>query len=205
MKETNKIVVSIVIAVLFILLFFTFNNKHEDTASSYVGQELRGIKSLSQDDVDGLIAGEGTPFGGMAKLAELNGYPGPRHVLDLEAQMGLTQIQKEEIESIYDEMNAEAKQLGEHIIAIEKEINDKFDDESITDNYLKQKVAESAEIYGELRYVHLSAHLKMVDVLNDKQVALYNELRGYTSDEDPCENVPEGHDLQMWRLHHDCS
>ena len=50
--------------------------------SPYTGQEARGIKALSQDDIEGLLSGAGTPFGGMAKPAELNGYPGPRHVLD---------------------------------------------------------------------------------------------------------------------------
>jgi len=32
---------------------------------------------------------------------------------------------------------------------------------------------------------------------------LYNELRGYSSD-DPCENVPEGHDPEMWKRHNNC-
>jgi hypothetical protein len=34
-------------------------------------------------------------------------------------------------------------------------------------------------------------------------VKLYNELRGYTSN-DPCKNVPEGHDPDMWKRHHNC-
>ncbi len=68
-----------------------FSQQHRSTSqtsdesairSPYVGQEARGIKALSQDDVEGLLAGAGSPFGGMAKPAELNGYPGPRHVLD---------------------------------------------------------------------------------------------------------------------------
>lgn len=48
----------------------------EDTTitSPYSGQETRWIKSLSQDDIQSLQEGSGVAFGGMAKLAELNGY-----------------------------------------------------------------------------------------------------------------------------------
>ena len=47
----------------------------------YAGQETRVISSLSPEDQRALRAGEG---GGLAKPAELNGYPGPAHVLELE-------------------------------------------------------------------------------------------------------------------------
>lgn len=51
-----------------------------DTISKYTDQEDRIIKSLSSEDIKSLQTGTGDAFGGMAKLAELNGYPGPRHV-----------------------------------------------------------------------------------------------------------------------------
>jgi hypothetical protein len=50
--------------------------------SKYIGQENRIIKSLSSEDIESLETGTGDAFGGMARLAELNGYPGPRHILD---------------------------------------------------------------------------------------------------------------------------
>ena len=46
----------------------------------YAGQQARSIKSLSDDEIAALRKGEGM---GMAKAAELNGYPGPAHVLQL--------------------------------------------------------------------------------------------------------------------------
>ena len=195
------IIVVVIVLILIILLNFNIN---EETISPYLGQETRGIKSLSQQEVEGLMVGEGTPFGGMAKLAELNGYPGPRHVLDLTGELGLTNIQKNQIELIYNEMNSEAIILGEQIIEIEKGLNSKFEDGLITENYLEVKVDESAKIYGKLRNVHLQAHLKMMEILNPEQVKKYNELRGYSSNEDPCENIPEGHDPVMWRMHKGC-
>lgn len=173
--------------------------------SPYAGQEILGIKALSQDDIDGLIAGAGTPFGGMAKPAELNGYPGPRHVLDaVEAgEFELSDAQQAEVEALYDAMRAEAISLGEEIIAVEQEIDDAFVDGSVTEASLAEKTLESATLYGQLRTVHLRYHLLMVDILSPEQIAQYNDLRGYTSG-DPCENVPEGHDPELWKLHNNC-
>lgn len=56
----------------------------------YAGLETRQIKALSGEPVAELRAGEGM---GLALAAELNGYPGPRHVLDLANQLGLTDEQ----------------------------------------------------------------------------------------------------------------
>ena len=46
----------------------------------YRTRKNRIIKSLSNEDIESLETGTGDAFGGMAKLAELNGYPGPRHI-----------------------------------------------------------------------------------------------------------------------------
>ena len=61
--------------------------------SPYVGQEIREIKSLSQQQIVGYLDGRGL---GLAKAAELNHFPGPMHVLELSDELGLTdqQIQK---------------------------------------------------------------------------------------------------------------
>ncbi len=173
--------------------------------SPYAGQEVRGIKALSQEDIEGLLAGAGTPFGGMAKPAELNGYPGPRHVLDaVEAgEFEITSEQKVKIEALYEEMRAEAIELGEEIIIIEQAVDDEFVKGTITEDVLQEKIFESASLYGRLRVVHLKYHLSMVDILNLQQIEQYNDLRGYTLG-DPCEEIPEGHDPEMWKLHNNC-
>lgn len=204
-KQLTIILILIVIGMVVLYTLQANNNDNsESTISPYAGQESRGIKSLSLEDIEGLQAGHGTPFGGMAKLAELNGYPGPRHVLDLADELELTEMQIEQIDEIYGKMNSEAIVLGEQIISIEQQIDDKFKDGSITEEYLASNVEESADIYGNLRNVHLQAHLEMMDILTPEQVNRYNELRGYTSDEDPCENIPEGHPEELWKMHHNC-
>jgi hypothetical protein len=52
----------------------------------YAWEQTRAIKALSDEDIAALRQGEGMGMGmGMAKAAELNGYPGPVHVLALAA------------------------------------------------------------------------------------------------------------------------
>ena len=61
---------------------------YTDSASSpYAGQETRAIKALSPEDLEELRTGAGM---GLAKAAELNGYPGPLHVLALAKELQLT-------------------------------------------------------------------------------------------------------------------
>ena len=71
-------------------------------ASPYAGQQTRAIKALSPEDIAALRNGAGM---GMAKAAELNGYPGPAHVLALAAQLGLTKNQQQRVTAIFERMS----------------------------------------------------------------------------------------------------
>ncbi len=207
MRRSKKFVGIFIVLIILFSVFLSACSSEEESAihSPYAGEEARGIKALSQADIEGLLAGAGTPFGGMAKPAELNGYPGPRHVLDaVEAgDFEVTDEQKMQIKTLYEEMRTDAISLGEQIIELEIAIDDAFSNASINETFLEEKVTESARLYGQLRTVHLKYHLSMVDILSDKQVAQYNELRGYTSD-DPCNNIPGGHDAELWKQHNNC-
>ena len=66
----------------------TADNHTSKYASKYVGQETRKIKSLSADDIAELTKGGGW---GLAKAAELNGYPGPAHILEMGSKIGLNE------------------------------------------------------------------------------------------------------------------
>jgi hypothetical protein len=150
-------------------------------SSPYIGQEVRDIKSLSNNDIQSLQNGTGEAFGGMAKLAELNGYPGPRHVLDMASGLQLTDRQRIEIEMIYQNMSNKAKSIGAAIIAIEQDMDEAFANKTITQENLKLMLDKSADLYGQLRFVHLSAHLDTVQMLSIEQVQMYNKIRGYDS------------------------
>src|SRR5215813_11651285 len=57
----------------------------------YAGQEFREIKTLSPQEISDYLSAKGM---GLAKAAELNGYPGPAHVLKLATQFLLTATQR---------------------------------------------------------------------------------------------------------------
>src|SRR5882762_2364055 len=89
----------------------------------YAGQQERSIKALSADDVAALLKGEGM---GMAKAAELNGYPGPTHVLTLAKELALTKSQLQQVTAIYDRMSAAAKPLGVELVDRERVLDQLF-------------------------------------------------------------------------------
>src|ERR1700758_1901020 len=79
------------------------------TESPYAGQHSRPIKTLSEEDISALRKGEGM---GIAKAAELNGYPGPLHVLALAQDLHLTENQVVQVTAIRNSMRAAAARLG---------------------------------------------------------------------------------------------
>ena len=145
-------------------------------ASPYVGQESREIKALSPEEVQDLLSGRGM---GRAKAAELNQYPGPRHVLELADQLGLSAAQRAETEQIFEAMQAEASRLGTEIVARERELDGRFAAGTITAPELERLLDELGTLEGRLRMVHLRAHLAQRDVLTPAQRRKYEVLRGY--------------------------
>ena len=149
---------------------------------TYAGQQTRAIKALSDEDITALRKGEGT---GMAKAAELNGYPGPVHVMALDAQLGLTETQQRDVKAIFDRMSAAAKPLGVDLIAQEQALDQLFANGEISLDRLIAATAAIAGLQGRLRAVHLSAHLETRAVLDAGQIARYQQLRGYGDPQAP--------------------
>ncbi|MGB1683440.1 MAG: hypothetical protein ACPHEQ_04555 [Arenicellales bacterium] len=168
--------------------------------SPYAGEESRQIKSLSDSDIDDLLNGRGW---GLAKAAELNGVPGPKHLLEMSAKIELSPEQITAINGVWSEMNAKAKALGARYVALEKTLNDEFAAGAMSAERLEALLNEISKVHAELRYTHLSAHLEMSPILTVHQVKQYNSLRGYANG-DPCAQVPEGHNPTMWKMHNGC-
>ena len=188
-----------------VLLFFlipscAYSASEHSHKSKYVGEEKREIKSLSESDIEELENGKGWGF---AKAAELNGVPGPIHLLEMKKEIRLSSEQIQKIEDIYQKMKKQAIPLGLELIELERRLNNHFANRTITDNLLHKLLGEIVQVRKKLRYAHLSAHLKTPDILTFEQITLYNELRGYSLN-DPCKNIPEGHDPEMWKKHHNC-
>ncbi|WP_193368920.1 Spy/CpxP family protein refolding chaperone [Pelagibius marinus] len=150
-----------------------------ETTVPYAGWQTRDIKALSPQQVDDLRAGRGMS---LALAAELNGYPGPRHVLDLGAALGLSAEQRALFEDLFGEMQAEAQRLGAAILKQEAALDQAFGSGGVEDGELRERLAALGALQGELRYAHLRTHLTAQALLTPQQVARYNALRGYGAD-----------------------
>jgi len=115
----------------------------------------------------------------MAKAAELNGYPGPIHVLALTAQLGLTENQHREVTAIFERMSAAAKLRGDDMIARERTLDQLFATGEVTPDRVSAETAAIGELQGRLRSVHLAAHLQIRALLNPEQIVRYKQLRDY--------------------------
>jgi hypothetical protein len=147
-------------------------------APAYKEQHAAGARGLSAKELEDLRAGRGM---GLARAAELNGYPGPRHVLDAAADgaLTLTAEQRRAVEGVFAAMEHEARRLGARVVADEQALEAAFRSGAITETELAERIRRLAAVQGELREVHLRAHLATRALLTDVQVARYNEIRGY--------------------------
>lgn len=142
----------------------------------YAGLQERPIKALAADQIADLKAGRGM---GLALPAELNGYPGPVHVLEHADALQLTPQQRERTRALYEAMKAEAVPLGHRLIAEESDLDQAFAGRTITDASLAEKTAAIGRIQGALRAAHLRYHLAQAELLTPMQMQRYAELRGY--------------------------
>jgi len=142
----------------------------------YAGLQNRTIKALSEQQVADIRAGRGMS---MALAAELNGYPGPMHVLELAGPLGLTEPQRARTLALFEQMQREARAAGEELLAAETALDHLFKNRQVTGALLSQATARAATAQGALRETHLRFHLSMMEVLSPAQVATYNRLRGY--------------------------
>jgi hypothetical protein len=145
----------------------------------YAGQHDRAIKALSDDEARQYLAGAGM---GYAKAAELNGYPGPMHVLELADRLGLSAEQRDATQRLMDKHKADARALGARRIAAEKALDGLFKVGTVEKDQLAAAVRETTRIEGEYRLAHLDTHRQMRELLTEAQVARYNELRGYSGE-----------------------
>lgn len=144
--------------------------------SPYAGHAGREIKALSAEETERLLAGDGM---GLALPAELNGYPGPKHVLELADELELTEEQRAAVTEVYDAMHGEAVELGRRVVEAEGRLDALFARAEATPEALRAALAELATLRADLRYAHLTAHLETRALLTEPQRRRYDHLRGY--------------------------
>src|SRR5262245_16444192 len=109
--------------VVFLVMVFAAGTLNAQHLQPYAGLQARSLKALSDEQVADLKAGRGM---GLALAAELNGYPGPKHVLELAQELKLTAAQRLRTQQLHDAMTAEAVPLGQQLIAAETDLDRQF-------------------------------------------------------------------------------
>ena len=142
----------------------------------YASWQERTIKALSPQEVEDDLQGRGM---GMALPAELNGYPGPRHVLELAGELDLSPDQLAETRRLFEDMRLRAIGLGEQIVTREADLDELFAFGAAAEADLQDAAAELGRLNGRLRAHHLGYHLAMRELLDADQIESYQRLRGY--------------------------
>jgi Spy/CpxP family protein refolding chaperone len=176
------------IVVFSAVLILTAGSSFAQSPQSYAGLQTRPLKALSEEQLADLREGRGM---GLALAGELNGYPGPKHVLELARELNLTDAQRAHTQELFDAMKAEAIPLGQQLISAETDLDRQFSGRTITRASLTAATAVIGATQGELRATHLKYHLAMMDALTPEQVRRYDELRGYGA------AAPAGHSPSM--------
>jgi hypothetical protein len=139
------------------------------------GQPSRAVKSLSDSEIAGYLEGRGMGF---AKTAELNGYPGPDHVLELATQLGLSPHQRATIERLKHSMKKAAR-LGNWLVRDERRLDLLFAEGQANDENITPLVQRIGNLEAEIRLVHLRAHIEMRRILSADQIKKYEQARGH--------------------------
>jgi hypothetical protein len=144
--------------------------------SQYAGMEKREIKALDSAAMEDYMTGAGMGF---ALSAELNGYPGPRHVLELADSVALTAAQRTAMEELFERLQRQAIETGKQVVELERQLDQRFAHRHIDTVVLADLTGRISALNGRLRAIHLQAHLDATAILDERQVRAYNRLRGY--------------------------
>jgi hypothetical protein len=150
--------------------------QHQHFNAPYAGMQQRDVKALSEQQLADLRAGRGM---GYALAAELNGYPGPLHVIELADQLELAPAMRGRMRELFEAMKAEAVPAGDDLIAREAALDRAFADRTISPETLAVLTARIGEAQAKLRAIHLKYHLTTAELLSPHQRHRYAELRGY--------------------------
>jgi hypothetical protein len=175
-RDMKSLLVGLNALALVAVTGLTIGNVAAQSTRPYAGLQTRPIKALPAEQIADLKAGRGMS---LALAAELNGYPGPRHVLELGEQLGLTDRQRVDVQRLFDQMTAEVVPIGEKLISQEAELDRLFARRVVTPSSLDSATAAIGATQAKLRNAHLKYHLLTSGLLTAAQMQRYSQLRGY--------------------------
>jgi len=135
--------------------------------------DMQRHHSCLEEEQASIERGEGF---GMAMAADHAGYPGPRHVLDLAADLHLSAEQRTAMEKVFAGMHENALAQGKGYLAAQARLEQMFREGS-SEAELREQVSRVDSLHADLRWVHLSAHLAAQKILTPEQIAMYERLR----------------------------
>jgi Spy/CpxP family protein refolding chaperone len=90
-------------------------------------------------------------------------------------------------------MRTEAIRLGTQLIEKERQLDTLFATGTIAEAQVNQLVTEIGTMQGQLRAVHLRAHLAQRAILTSEQLHRYETLRGYNTSHHDHSGPHRGH------------
>ena len=157
------------------------------TTGPYAGQQTTSVPGLTEAEIASYREARGM---GLARPADINGYPGPLHVLEQADALGLSDDQRAAVQALYDQMRTEASGIGEECLAQYGALELAFRVGTFTPEGLSDRTSEIGRIEGMLRATHLKYHLATRAILTPDQVGAYMRLRGYSNGAAPMEHRP---------------
>ena len=146
------------------------------TASPYAGEEGREIKALSAQEQRAWIEGQGA---GLARAAELTGYPGPMHVLEHAQQLRLTPQQEAPTRALLERHKTDVRALGRELVDLERQLDRTFSERRASQEEVSRLAQQIGALQGRIRASHLRAHVEQTALLSAQQIEQYQQLRGY--------------------------
>lgn len=133
------------------------------------------LSGISSQEKEALLAGSGL---GAGMIAMMNGYPGPKHVLEMGDELGLTAEQKEEIGTLFAERKASFVEMGRELVEKDEELTAMFASGSVNTGDVEKLSREIGQLQGELRAGHLNAHVLTWEALTEAQREKLASTRG---------------------------
>jgi len=113
---------------------------------------------------------------GMALAADRNGYPGPRHILELKEPLKLTSQQEAAVAELMAGMKEKALVRGREILDAEGRLEEMFR-AGRSETELREETYRIATLRAQLRWVHLETHVAARNLLTAEQLATYQRMR----------------------------
>ena len=147
--------------------------QHAHTMSPYAHTQSSEVSTLTPEEVRELRNGEGM---GLARPAELNQFPGPKHLLELVADLDLNQAQLARIKAIRKKMKMRAIAKGKEILETESRLANLFASGHPSVEEMNRITEHLGIMRGQLQAIHMLAHIESVTA---DQIEGYDRLRGY--------------------------